>query len=408
MSHGWELDFLCDTLQKCHIQTRVISHVTPASKLMDSRVTDVFGIEFAEKLTVYDYLGRIETMTQYRFTDPLKLCYIYFLLPNDTKSILFIGPYLSSRLSTNDILELGEKVGVSPNAQKNLEEFYLSLPLLPENDHIFTMIDTFCENIWQSPSFAIVEANTTLSFPVTPIGNTSHAENAREILSNAKMIEARYAFENSLLQAVELGQLHKENLLSVLGDQLFEQRLSDPIRNAKNYSIIMNTLLRKAAEQGGVHPIYIDSLSSSFATKIEQIRSPKENSTLMKEMFSSYCRLVHQHSTKKYSQAVQKALMIIDTDLSLDLTLNTLAEHLELSPGYLATVFKKEVGKTVSEYVRDKRIAYAKYLLETSQLQIQTVALHCGVMDVQYFSKIFKKQVGKTPLEYRKSLSGNK
>jgi YesN/AraC family two-component response regulator len=58
---------------------------------------------------------------------------------------------------------------------------------------------------------------------------------------------------------------------------------------------------------------------------------------------------------------------------------------------------------TVSEYIREKRINYAEHLLLTTHLQIQTVALHCGIMDVQYFSKIFKKQTGKTPKEFRNS-----
>ena len=124
-------------------------------------------------------------------------------------------------------------------------------------------------------------------------------------------------------------------------------------------------------------------------------------SELMKEMFSSYCRLVSKHSTASYSPIVKKTVMLIDSDISAELSLATLAEAQGISGGYLATLFKKETGKTISEYIRDRRIEHAKYLLNTTHLQIQTVALHCGIMDVQYFSKIFKKQIGKTPKEYR-------
>lgn len=62
---------------------------------------------------------------------------------------------------------------------------------------------------------------------------------------------------------------------------------------------------------------------------------------------------------------------------------------------------KREVGKTLSEHIRERRIEHAKYLLGFTDLQIQTVALHCGVLDVQYFTKMFKSQVGLTPSEYR-------
>ena len=94
-------------------------------------------------------------------------------------------------------------------------------------------------------------------------------------------------------------------------------------------------------------------------------------------------------------------MLLIDSDLSADLSLRSLADHQSISYGYLCALFKRETGKTISAYVREKRIKHAAHLLATTHLQIQTVALHCGIMDVQYFSKIFKRQTGKTPKEYR-------
>jgi YesN/AraC family two-component response regulator len=165
----------------------------------------------------------------------------------------------------------------------------------------------------------------------------------------------------------------------------------------------MNTLLRKAAENGGVHPMYIDTVSSAYAVKIETLANTPEAFEMMKDMISTYCRLVRKHSISSYSPLVQKAITMINADLSANLTLSMIAEAHNISSGYLATVFKKEVGMTVSEYIREKRINYAEHLLLTTHMQIQTVALHCGIMDVQYFSKIFKKQTGKTPKEFRNS-----
>jgi YesN/AraC family two-component response regulator len=207
-----------------------------------------------------------------------------------------------------------------------------------------------------------------------------------------------------MIRAVTLGQIHKEKqfLLGFESMQL-EMRSASPLRSIKNYSIIMNTLLRKAAEEGGVHPVYLDRISSDFARKIEETSVLSAFPLLMKEMFRSYCRLVRKHVTRKYSPAVQKAILLIDSDLSAPLTLSAIAAAEGLSEGYLATVFKKETGKTVSEYVREKRMKHAAHLLITTRLQIQTIALHCGIMDVQYFSKLFKKYTGKTPKEYRET-----
>ena len=49
---------------------------------------------------------------------------------------------------------------------------------------------------------------------------------------------------------------------------------------------------------------------------------------------------------------------------------------------------------------------HAAHLLGSTSLQIQTVALHCGIMDVQYFSKLFKRQTGMTPSDYRAARRG--
>jgi YesN/AraC family two-component response regulator len=123
----------------------------------------------------------------------------------------------------------------------------------------------------------------------------------------------------------------------------------------------------------------------------------------MLDMFRSYCKLVRKHSTKSYSPVVQKTVLIIDSDLSANISLGSLAKKQNISSGYLSTVFKKETGKTVSEYVRIKRMKHAMHLLATTNIQVQMVASYCGIMDVQYFSKLFKRHTGKTPTEYRET-----
>ena len=405
MKSEYELNFLCEILNKCHIRTNMLSPNDTVDSMFDSWMIAITGISSDPDLTIRKIAGSIENMTKYRLTNALKLKYIFMRLPLlSEKNLLFIGPYLSAPLNENELLEAGEKLSLSPNTQKNLNEYYSSLPILSDGDRLFTMIDTFCEHIWQTPSFTITDINEEHILSVSPIYSVSRERTVDETLANMEMMERRYASENELMKAVALGQQHMEKaFLFAFNEQMFEKRLQDPVRNAKNYCIIMNTLLRKAAEQGGVHPIYIDRASSEFAAKIEQTSELKSIPELMKEMFSSYCRIVRKHSAKNYSPIVRKAVMIIDSDISAEISLRTLAEKQMISTGYLATVFKKETGKTISEYIRDKRMGYAKHLLTTTNLQIQTIATHCGIMDVQYFSKIFKNVVGETPTEYRES-----
>ncbi len=401
-----ELRLICDTLRKCHVYTAVVSVQQSASELFENEVDSLLGRAMTRKLLVKQVLGELEPETMYKAVDELNLCYRYLLLPNESERlVLFIGPYLNSPFSSEQMLELGERLKISPKAQHYLNEYFMGIPVLAENSHLFVLINTFCERIWGSPSFAIVDVNNEPFSPVSPINESAQSDNVDDVFVNMKTMEQRYNFENELMTAVSLGQIHKESLfLSGFSDNVFEKRATDPLRNLKNYCIITNTLLRKAAENGGVHPLYLDRVSSDFAQKIELLPTVSDNVDLIKTMFRSYCNLVREHSMKSYSSVVQKTIISIDSDLSADLSLSSLAESQKVSAGYLSTVFKKETGKTVTEYIREKRIKYAKHLLATTQLQVQTVALHCGILDVQYFSKIFKKSTGKTPKEYRDSI----
>ena len=104
---------------------------------------------------------------------------------------------------------------------------------------------------------------------------------------------------------------------------------------------------------------------------------------------------------QSYSLLVQQALLRIETDLTGDLSLKAHAEHLNVNASYLSTLFKKETGVTLTEYVNRSRIDHAIFLLNASDMQIQSIAQSCGIPDVNYFTKLFKRLIGKTPKEYR-------
>lgn len=402
MFYERELQFLSDTFKKCRIPTSVISPKDKPHLFTENSFKSIENIIPALSRSIEGLFGSAEPYTLYKYCDDFKINYIMLKLPESPyDNVLLIGPFLVSALSSRQILEIGEKKNVPPKNQRILEEFYINLPIMGESSHLYLLLDTFCERIWGSASYSVVDVHKDRNTPVSPI-NLPSAEDFDDIDIKMKAMEQRYNYENEFMQAVSLGHIHRLNeLVTAFIPDNFEMRTADPIRNLKNYCIIMNTLLRKAAERGGVHPIYLDSVSSSLAIRTEQLSSHDECANHMKEMFRSYCRLVRKHSMKDLSSIVQKTIILIDSDLSANLTLSALAENQKVSAGYLSTIFKKETGKTVTEYIREKRMKHAAYLLSTTRLQIQTIALHCGIMDLQYFSKTFKKHTGKTPKEYR-------
>ena len=398
MFYEKELSFLSEIFRKNHINTGT-------AEIIGSQKTARYGKSRDVLPFSSDILASLAEKTVYRFTDSYELCYLLLLLPDtEPQKVLYVGPYLTAPLSEKQILEIGERNGISSQKQKYLLEYYSSTTLFGSDSPLLSVFTTFCERIWGEGSFPFFDIAQKDVRANPPFSQSMRDAEISDTLVNIKAMERRYAFENEMIRAVSLGRPHLEaRFSSAFSTKFFENRLADPIRNAKNYAIIMNTLLRKAAERGGVHPLHLDRVSSDFANKIERLSSLSDNPALMKEIFSTYCRLVREHSLTKYSPIVQKTVLLIDSNLSADLSPSLLAKKQEVSLGYLSTVFKKETKKTLSEYIREKRIEYAAYLLETTSLQVQTVALHCGILDVQYFSKLFKKQTGLTPTQYRAS-----
>lgn len=121
-------------------------------------------------------------------------------------------------------------------------------------------------------------------------------------------------------------------------------------------------------------------------------------------MVKEYCLLVKKHSSNNYSLPIQRVITYIDTDLTADLSLKALSDSLNINSSYLSTLFKKETGMTLTNYVNKKRIEHAVYLLSSTDMQIQNIAQYCGIPDVNYFTKIFKKVMNKTPSEFKEEM----
>lgn len=228
-----------------------------------------------------------------------------------------------------------------------------------------------------------------------------HQEGDNQFFQRLRLLEQRYEAENRLMEIVRRGQWQKvRQAIDGIPRSALENRI-DPTRDVRNYSIILNTLMRKAAEQGGTPIIYIDRLSTEFALRIERTIHWDHFLELWQELIEGYCHLVRKHAAKPHSPLVQKVVSRIELDLTADLRLAPLAQALNVNPSYLSTLFKQETGQTLTNYVTAKRMEQGAYLLGATSLPVSVVAQRCGIPDDNYFSKLFKRHHGLTPTQYR-------
>lgn len=115
------------------------------------------------------------------------------------------------------------------------------------------------------------------------------------------------------------------------------------------------------------------------------------------------CMNVSDKETGAVSLAVKKAQSMIHEFYADGITLNEIADRLNLTQEYLGTQFHKELGENFSTYIRNYRLAKAKEMLIGTQLRQYEISEKVGYADAKYFARVFKECVGMSPAEYRKS-----
>jgi len=109
--------------------------------------------------------------------------------------------------------------------------------------------------------------------------------------------------------------------------------------------------------------------------------------------------VLNENSSQK--SIIVKAKRYIKNHYAENISLNTVAEYLNLSPGYLSILFKKETGQNFIDYLISVRMERAKELLRTTELKIYEVSKMVGYDNIYYFSRIFSKVVGVSPKQYQ-------
>jgi len=112
-------------------------------------------------------------------------------------------------------------------------------------------------------------------------------------------------------------------------------------------------------------------------------------------------------SEKNESQSgtvLKRAIEYIEKNYTNEaLSLNKVAEEVNVSANYLSSVFSQSMQKTFIEYVTTKRMEKAKKLLKSTDAPTSEISQTVGYKDAHYFSFVFKKTVGMSPREYRAS-----
>lgn len=340
--------------------------------------------------------------TLYHIADFINLHYNLFLYDGNNQ-VFIAGPYLAHPADTAFCEQILQDNGKNLSLLVPFSQFCLTLPVVG-NSQILEVTRTAIRVITGTDREIPYLHYEPQRHYTQEISNLS-AEGVDE--ASMELLEHRYYYEKLLLQEVAQGSQD----LALKYYRRFSQesqaivRTEDPLRTAKNLGFSLNTMLRKSAETAGIHPVYLDIISSNFAMLIENANTMREAQECKSQMISAYCRFVRKNRLDQYSPLVRKAITYIRIHLADQLTLAGIAKGIRVSPSYLSRLFNRETGDSISNYITKARVEKAAGLLSFSGMSIQNIAFYVGFGDLNYFSRCFKKYKRMTPTEYRASSS---
>lgn len=219
--------------------------------------------------------------------------------------------------------------------------------------------------------------------------------------SEANVIGLKKQHNKLFIEAIGQENLEKANKLIYEVESLFEQNNFKP----NTVKIFYSSLI------GDIFNSYGSSFeSSSEVSKYEYYYYHIENADYLQdivqmllEFTDKVIKEIHNIRYNNPKAIINQAINFIVLHYEEKISLEDVAQNLNLSKHYLCSAFKKETGENMSLYINKLRIEKAKRLLLESDGRIKEIFEEVGYSNQQYFSKVFKKITGGTVMEYKEN-----
>lgn len=174
----------------------------------------------------------------------------------------------------------------------------------------------------------------------------------------------------------------------------------DDLQQHKYMAVSFITLATRYAIQGGLSESLAYRFSDDFILKVDKA---KTKTAVYAAIVDGVIELTNKVSCEQknlnYSPHVRKSVAYINKSLDKKLTVNSVAEHCNLSPDYLSHLFKTEMGVNLSSYINHQKLELAQTLLWEGY-DNEKICYMLGFSSQSHFISSFKKEYGITPGEY--------
>ena len=175
----------------------------------------------------------------------------------------------------------------------------------------------------------------------------------------------------------------------------------DMLTNMKYHFVITAALITRSCMQAGMEMEQAYRLSDFYILKLDAVHSLSALTSLHSKMVLDFTEKMLYLQKRSVSKPVAACIDYIYSHIKERITIEALAEYVQLSPSHLSRLFKKEAGMTVNDYVREKKIEKAQNLLKYCDYSMIDIATYLSFSSQSHFIQTFKRLVGVAPKKYR-------
>lgn len=193
-------------------------------------------------------------------------------------------------------------------------------------------------------------------------------------------------------------------------NQIFDEMYQDFIISHTDHEEIKKICLRlitvamsQLDEMGAYQEKYNGKAFNPYI-EIEKYETLEDIKVWMKNIFGTFIEGIQSSKNDKFNGIVKVAIQYMDEHYYEDIGVEHIAAITYVTPNYFSRVFKKETGKSFTEWLNNVRVDKAKNLLKDLKFRVYEIADKVGYNDYKIFTHNFKKYAGCTPKEYRDNI----
>lgn len=215
-----------------------------------------------------------------------------------------------------------------------------------------------------------------------------------------------YVYEKALKSAVEMGlpsMIHDALVGLVNSGRIGILSDAGEVRNVKNWGIICISVTLRAAINAGMDYDQAYTLNDHYVRTLDTMTTYNDVMHLIEETLKDLAQRVNQLKSVHLSAPVRRTYQILMNTPETKINATELSNQFGLSPHYLSSLFKKEVGLTIARFRILVKVNRAIQILQSTNLSLAEIASILNFADQSHLTREFERFVGVSPSQARKN-----